>query len=375
MKIYYLEPQSGYKTPLRSDTLWGTICWAIRSIYGITELENLIQSYVDGTPAFVISSTFPYKQIAADKKLFFPRPILIQGKKEGTQGSSANSTEGTEPKLTQKLRKAGEKKKARKIQFINQDYFEGHINGELSVPELESIYREEHKEISVSKYDKVPYEGNPELFAPKVEEKLVTHNTIDRRKGGGTLTLDNGGQLFHTEEHYLKDPTNVSDDKANVGLYFLAKGTSEGIKMLDVALRYLQHIGIGGDRNTGKGFFRITRSDKDFVLREPKEPNALTCLSLYYPSYDELVYYQEPSSREYFNYELEIRKGRLGFLARSKYKKPALQMFKEGATFPFLDQPYYGRIKKIMEKEHKDNPDYDVYQYGYGFMIKMHLKP
>ncbi|RMG73182.1 MAG: CRISPR-associated protein Csm7, partial [Bacteroidetes bacterium] len=36
--VVYMKPRSGFRGSLRSDTLWGTLCWAMRLLYGETAL-------------------------------------------------------------------------------------------------------------------------------------------------------------------------------------------------------------------------------------------------------------------------------------------------------------------------------------------------
>ncbi|MBC7196763.1 MAG: hypothetical protein H5U39_05870, partial [Deferribacterales bacterium] len=76
MKIVYLYPKSTFRTDLRSDTLWGILCWAIRLVYGNEELERIIKSYIERKPEFIISSTFPFI-IKDDKKWhYLPKPNI-----------------------------------------------------------------------------------------------------------------------------------------------------------------------------------------------------------------------------------------------------------------------------------------------------------
>ena len=107
MKIVYLYPQSGFKTELRSDTLWGLICWAIRNLYGNDALENFIQSYNTGKPEFVISSTFPFMQENKEITEFFPRPFLP------AKPFDINSIKNQE--ITKSIEDASDRKKFKKL--------------------------------------------------------------------------------------------------------------------------------------------------------------------------------------------------------------------------------------------------------------------
>src|SRR5699024_624779 len=63
-----LKPCSAFGTPLKGDTLFGQLCWAIRHRFGETQLTKLLQGYTAGQPFVVISDALPSG--------FLPRPSL-----------------------------------------------------------------------------------------------------------------------------------------------------------------------------------------------------------------------------------------------------------------------------------------------------------
>lgn len=340
MKIIYLSPRSGYRGDLKSDTIWGHLCWGIRQVYGENELNNIIADCINGNPPFVISSVFPmvsYPEENGQKKNihYFPRPILPP------------STHEPLPKdwtYQEKLNYLGAKKQARKIKWISQELFEAIIQGKYQNRKL--------LEETLPNSESYP--------PPESKAKIITRNKIDRLKGGGTLTLPGGGQLFHTEEHFWK---------SSVSLFFLIHGATD--QMMG-ALRYLSHIGIGGDRSTGKGFFNVSEP-KDFQFTdEPKDQdaNAMVNLSLYHPNKAELVYYHG----KFYNASLSDRQGRLGFYNYSNVRKKALMIYEEGSLFPVIQfKRQMGRLRKVKSKDPKIHLHHDVYHNGYALMVKMKL--
>ena len=74
--IIFLKPKSTYRTPLRSDSLWGLLCWGIRFIHGNDDLKSFLDRCIAGEPDFILSSTFPYIDINGKKELYYPRPYL-----------------------------------------------------------------------------------------------------------------------------------------------------------------------------------------------------------------------------------------------------------------------------------------------------------
>lgn len=54
-----LSPLSAFATPLKGDTLFGQLCWAIRNRLGEAYLTELLAGYTDGRPFAVVSDAFP----------------------------------------------------------------------------------------------------------------------------------------------------------------------------------------------------------------------------------------------------------------------------------------------------------------------------
>jgi CRISPR-associated protein Csm4 len=54
-----LKLQSAFATPLKGDTLFGQLCWAIRNRFGEDRLTDLLAGYGHGQPFAVVSDAFP----------------------------------------------------------------------------------------------------------------------------------------------------------------------------------------------------------------------------------------------------------------------------------------------------------------------------
>lgn len=333
-KIIYLTPQSTFITELRSDTLWGLICWAIRNIYGNNELEKFIETYQANSPEFIISSTFPFTVIQnGEKTPYFPRPILPLNEFKPPDKRKKSSENVADSSL---------RKKVKKVTLLKKELFEDFINSKINNEHIISFIKNKVQAI----------------FPPVLQTESVTHNKIDRINQG-TLKINEVGQLFHSNEMYfdIMDETNIK-----AGLFFLAKGN---IDKLITVLRWLSHVGIGGDRSTGKGFFKF--EVEDFSLNEPTDYNSVTNISLYYPTKEELQLFK---NKPYFNYQLEERRGYIGFLKYNRFDKPATIMFKEGSVFPAIKNHQYGSNTIVKQADENAGLFHNVYQYGLGFMIK-----
>lgn len=322
MKIVYLKPKSGFKALLRSDTLWGNICWAVRMVYGENELEKMIENQ-----SFTISSTFPYVEKNGEKIALFPTPMIIGEPKSAPTNASYDE-------LAKWM--TTRKKEKKRNTLISQILFEKLINGEVTIDSLDE-----------------------QILLPSIKSNAVTRNKIDRLQGGTYKADGESGQLFHVDEFHVVG----SDEEASYGLYFLAQGHTT---MLEGALRLLHHIGIGGDRNVGKGNFSI--DIQDFSLRIPANPSAVTNLSMLFPTEDEIAHFSK--DKEKTSYQLEVRQGKLGFLNFKNVQKSPLLYFKEGSVLPYIQNHQYGQNPKVATST---KLDFQVVQYGQGFMIPMNI--
>lgn len=358
MKAVYLTPRSTFRNNLRSDTLWGLLLTAIRSVYGNNEVEEIIRLSEENNPPFILSSAMPYMVNNGNKTHFFPKPIvqpIFRNK------SSNKKHEG--------LKKIGENKEYKKIKYLPQNIFESFVLGELSEEEFRNN------------------SGNWKDLEGWVDIGTATnlHTTIDRLSCS-TLKENSSGQLYYSNDLFVKynstnkkKSNNTSDkestnydsvinydtyDDARAGLFFLVKGK---IDLIEGALRLLQHWGIGGDASTGKGHFGIEIAD--FAMKTPAAPTHFVTLSLYSPTAQEISAFKQNSDKMW--YDIETRAGKLSIHSPlpADYEKASLVMFRESSTFPLLKQSDYGRLHIVKRLE-----TMNIRQNGFAFPIPMTIK-
>lgn len=373
MKIIYLIPRSGYVTDLRSDTLWGSICWGIRYLWGEEELTEFLLRCERGNPDFVITSAFPFKQHGTERIPFFPNPLVLHDTGNGEQARD-----------DYRLHKA-----LKKINFLNYDDFKAALHGELTASDLfkrlvDELARKKRAKEDDTEY--VPSAQTVERTAPKRHDHSMTHNTIDRLRGG-TLTVTDGdgneaGQLFHADDIWWTDPDNESDEALpNTGLYFLADGDTS---KFEPVLNLLRHWGIGADRTAGKGAFDFSIQDftEEVKNLEPsaEAANALVNLSLFRPTEQELADLEQADGC--WQYLLERREGYVGG-HRERHRKEARMYFREGAVFARPDGQqarFMGGIqqqvfpKKDSQGKDLPQPPHKVWDNGFGFMVNLNWK-
>jgi CRISPR-associated protein Csm4 len=320
MKIVYLHPLSGYATNLRSDTLWGLLCWGIRHLWGTAALEQFIQAAAAGDPEFVLSSTFPYKRYGRDFLPFFPNPL----RQYPEQASDASPSEA-----------AILRKRFRRVEYLSAADLSAVLQGRYTnLDLLERLRKAWQQEEAARQRDElwVPNTTDIEQWPPDMEVFSMTHNTIDRIRGGTLRRADAdgepAGQLFHADEIYWADPYSEDQNGPNTGLFFLADGDTSKLEAL---LRLYRHHGLGADRSTGKGFFDYHIAEFDPGEAPVQEANALYTLSLYAPTAAEIN--QLTAAPNLLQYRLEARNGHIGFYPTNTPKQTR-RYFAEGAVLP-----------------------------------------
>jgi CRISPR-associated protein Csm4 len=54
-----IRPTGPWATPWHADTVWGSLCWAIRDLEGETSLAEFLDAYICGSPPLIVSDAFP----------------------------------------------------------------------------------------------------------------------------------------------------------------------------------------------------------------------------------------------------------------------------------------------------------------------------
>lgn len=282
----YLQPQSSFP-PLHSDTIFGSMIYAISQLYPEDALESLINEFKDenSDPPFLVSSAFPYIE-DRDKIRLFPKII-------------------EEP-----IKADPEKLKAfKKVEFIEEDIFLKWTSGELNEKKI------------VDNIDQYNLHGNM-LFKKKPEVKfnrgqiLVPKNTMNR------LTNASESIFYASGDNYHK-----------MGLFFLIKINNwEYKEYIEATIRFLGDRGFGRDISTGSGHFKFEIENIDL---EENEGQRFVNLSRYIPSNNELKHLYTNSW-----YEIGSKRGR----SSTGEIRKQIRFFKEGSTFKSSDERFHGKI-------------------------------
>jgi len=270
---------------IRSDTLFGALCWAHRELYGKKNLEELLKKFKSARKThdlpFFISSTFPFMK----EYFFLPNP-LSSGLKE---------------------------------EFLEKSLFELVIKGET--PEKEEIGKiNEEKTFATLKgfaAERTILEENEIPF-----RYIGVQKNVQNRISKETDTYIVGGMVF----------------KEGCGLYFLEEG-----KDLFPELKYLGENGIGGNRSLGMGRFDVKK--EEIVIDTPDEVGYQVLLSLCLPKEEEIekiLLAKESRSR----YILEKR---VGWVDGTSIRQKGFRMLKEGSVVEKKGEELIGDFLKASD--------------------------
>jgi CRISPR-associated protein Csm4 len=266
------EPE-GIDEFIHSDTLSAAICHAWAAVN-----QTISQDFFNDPP-FTVSSAFPY----IGDIFLFPAPRWL-------------IWNDPDPVLRKQLKS---------VQWISRMLFEKILSGALfEFADVQLLPRG----IAIS-HDE--FQKHPDLKC--FQAWTVTERqrvSVDR------LHLPKEGGLFFFALQFFAPQS---------GLYFMAQTRNQCDGELRSALDFLGDTGIGADRNSGLGHFKI-REEVDLDLQVPDPSEGWATLSLFNPGQDDDL----PELTYKTAYEI-IR--RAGWISNSTIGRPPLRAFTEGSYF------------------------------------------
>ena len=218
MELQYLplriEPRSAFATPLKGDTLFGQLCWALRDRLGEDALRKLLQGYTDEKPFAVVSDALP--------ECCWPRPVLPQ-----TLLGDANPME----------RKAGKKRA-----WLRHDHFTQPVGKWLS--RMVEDPGDANCERSPGDADQAPHDS-------PIERETRFRNSIDRRSG---TTTAEGFAPYGVEQFWYRDG-------ARLDCHIVYDTERIDGSLLVQAMADIGRFGFGRDATIGLGRFEVEECD------------------------------------------------------------------------------------------------------------------
>lgn len=340
MKEYLikLRPKSSFETIPSSDTFFGAICWAVRTLYGENGdkgLNNLLKRFVqDEDLPFLISSTFPYKILYdGTAEFYFPKPELYTLNKEDLEEIAKKykeqwQREYNEPHYSRnifKIKAVTEYKKFKKTRWISQHQFEGILGGRGE------------KELFMEYLDNV-------IAHISYETTAVQKNALDRISNSTT----GEGQTFYNQEIFFEK---------DIGLYFLFK--TDEIEYFKPVFSYLSDSGIGSNKRMGKNHFWLEPPVGSTFNLNVDDANGFVSLSRYIPnSNNDKIDFQNGALYQVKPVRSKVE-SREEFMETDIWKDLTMAIM-EGSLFSANDKnKMYGSIVEVKETKGKK-----IYQYG-----------
>lgn len=218
---YRIIPRSGFATPLRSDTLYGHLLWAAAMLEGETRVKELIESFADGSPPFILSSAMP-----ADRLPMPPLPAIPRARFKAQFAGKGN--------LFEQLQHY---KRFRKSGYWPLKRWHS-LQGRISQEALFTAWLVEE-----SNRPKQPLVDDA---SNEMTEAHQPHVSIDRASGS---VLRQGGLFFTKGTWYHPG--------AKLDLYV----RTDDRNVLENLFQYVQAVGYGADRSTGMGQFDLVRDE------------------------------------------------------------------------------------------------------------------
>ena len=254
-----LTLQSAFATPLKGDTVFGQLCWAIRNRLGVDVLTDCLAGYTNAQPFAVVSDAFP--------EGYFPLPKL--------PSCFYQSPEDEDRKVI--------KKRAWLPEAALQQPIKQWLNLAVTAKAL----------VSDSKHASQLSEKHPQA-----------HNTINRQ----TNTTGEGGFApYSVEQEWFVQDLRWS-------IYVILDTDRLSFKDCQQCLDDIGLFGFGKDASIGLGKF-IINDFQEYAL--PSQANANACLTLA-PSAPQGLGFDSQHSY----YQLFTRFGRHGDIAVHQEGKP-----------------------------------------------------
>ena len=328
-----LKPKSSFLTPIQSDTLFGSMIWALKMIEGEKFIETLVEETKNYNPPFIFSN-----------------PIINGNYPIFGELSKEFLDEIDNVKLKEFDRKKIEFYKAiKKKKYISRGVFEELLNGK----KLEQIYLDvlEGKR-DFSNLEKRKNPRNSKISEDFLEEilngKTDENKTINESRKSfiiegrirnqinrlGTIKEEeNDTRLFEQNEIRFFGETEIE--------IFVKIRDDFDIKKFEKGLKYIYFNGYGKSASTGKGQFEIIEMKQEEIFNKRKDKDNFVVLSNYIPNVEEDV--------EVINSNLLTKKPK-AYMTENPFKDYFI-CYTEGSYFKGNSDSVKGRVLKNLKKD------------------------
>jgi len=273
----------------------------------------------NGDLGFTISSLFPFYQKDKEAKSVYFFPKLLKQK-------------------LPKLEDISNAKAIKKVSWLDSEYFQKTINGNVLFEDKEEITH-----------------IHGDFLTSLLIDKSFIYSQVSQRV---TISRDQteDAKPFYMDRIYFKDFS---------GLYFIVDQNSN---LLELALNILKDEGIGTDRNVGNGFFEF---DKDEIELDLPESDFITNLSMFCPE-DETQLTEMLNANE-VAYDFTKRGGWITTSPHNSIRKNSIHMFFPASVFKAVkavsDISVKGKIVDLKPKVEHLAIEHSIWRNGKSIFI------
>ncbi len=353
--IYFTPLGSLASWPLSSDTLFGAVCWGIRTL-GLMDDKQLLV-WLKGnrhSPPFAFSHAFPLQ--LENKLRFFPRPNSLQTSTTDIETLSVEyKTKNNTNLKTSKAKIIEIGKKIKNIKYVSESVLNQIIHNNLGAIDIYRSILFDQGEVTNNSYAILTKKEAADVPDRLLITEAVQHNQIDRQAGSAAE-----GMLYYRAETFFAP---------GAGLWALLRCEDEIYQeYLLPSLRYLEYTGFGLDRTSGKGHFHIDVNPLS-SLPASKSPRAMMTLSRFLPQKGELSLKGAPLAYTLITLrpkrEQKFPRSLPPDVSSTPIYKRSLRVFETGSVFPFtISKEIYGQLVRVTPSNHEP-----VYQSGAAIMV------
>lgn len=324
---------------IRSDTLFSAWLSAYARLFSRSEVDDLIKQF-NTSPPFRLSSTFIYQQINGAIVDYLPRPLK----------SPSHYPAGNDDLALVKTYKT--------LKYIPLEIWKRWYQGT-------GFNAGDRKELTTKTTEKATgalTQSGAFRYREAFEFQKIPKIAVDR--------ITRATNLYHTGMVQYRSRQNGHEVESLSGLYFLVEFPQANAEVENTFLAVLDFLGgegIGGERSSGAGQFKVEASDLTPDWKAAIEFSAGTHYSL-------ISLFWQPSISQGFltqaSYELQERGGWIASPASDgrQLRRNAVQMFTEGSVF--RSRPM-GQLADVTPQGFRDHP---VYRSGISLSLPIKIQ-
>jgi CRISPR-associated protein Csm4 len=327
---------------VRSDTLFSAWMSAYARLFSGAEIERLIENMQQPVPLFRISSTFIYQVLGDQTVYYLPKPLKLP----------AGYPIGDDFEFTKTFKKLRYLPASVWQRWYQSSGFDQASDGQELIEATQAQASGGLAQAGTFAY------GQAFKFQkhPKVSIDRTTHAT----------------NFYHTGMVGYRWEAEENEVKSLAGLYFLVEFPTKDLdfeQTFFAVLNFLGGEGLGGERSSGAGQFKLKISDLDAVwtkLSQFSDSHQHCLLSLCWePKISQSLLVQA-------SYELQERGGWITAPGvDAQRRRRTVQMFTEGSVFSGCPAGGLADVTPVNRQGDKTFTQHNIYRSGIALSLPM----